>query len=424
MKKIPFKPFALLLAIGALAGGAYVWFTHDGRTPEERYKFAELATGEIRQTVSANGTLNPVTLVNVGTQVSASVKALYVDFNDEVKAGQILAELDDAMLAAQARQSKANLMSANATLDLALANADRMQTLFAQEYVSRQEVDQSVQALKSAQAQVRQVEAQADKDAANLGYTVIRSPVSGVVVDRQVDVGQTVAASFQTPTLFKIAQDLSQMQIDSAFAEADVGNIKVGQRVTFTVDAFPDRNFRGKVRQVRLNPTTTSNVVTYNVVVGVDNPEQILLPGMTAYVNITVAQNDDALLLPNAALRFRPSAEDGAAPAEKPRSAPGGVLSGAGGGMGGPGMGGGPRRNGNGGQGRPPGGATENQSKGTVYVLREGKPTAMIVTLGITDNRNTAVIGGELKAGDKVMVGIAETGKGAASGGSMQFRAF
>jgi HlyD family secretion protein len=419
MKKIPFKSLALLLALCVLAGGAYVWFTHDGRTPEERYKFAELATGEIRQTVSANGTLNPVTLVNVGTQVSASVKALYVDFNDQVKEGQVLAELDDAMLAAQARQSKANLMSANATLDLAVANADRMRTLFAQEYVSKQEVDQSVQALKSAQAQVRQVQAQADKDEANLGYTIIRSPVSGVVVDRQVDVGQTVAASFQTPTLFKIAQDLAQMQIDSAFAEADVGNIKVGQRVMFTVDAFPDKNFRGKVRQVRLNPTTTSNVVTYNVVVGVDNPDQILLPGMTAYVNITVAQNDNALLLPNAALRFRPPTEDATA-AEKPKSAPGGVLGGMTGGMG-PGMGG----TRGGGQSRQNNKASaESLSKGTVYVLREGKPTAVIVELGITDNRNTEITGGELKAGDKVIVGTADMGASASSGGSLQVRAF
>ncbi|MDR1349974.1 MAG: efflux RND transporter periplasmic adaptor subunit [Zoogloeaceae bacterium] len=419
MKKIPFKPLALSLALCVLTVSAYVWFTHDGRMPEERYKFAELTPGEIRQTVSANGTLNPVTLVNVGTQVSGSVKALYVDFNDQVKEGQVLAELDDAMLAAQSRQSKANLMSANATLDLAVANADRMRTLFAQEYVSKQEVDQSAQALKSAQAQVRQAQAQADKDEANLGYTIIRSPVSGVVVDRQVDVGQTVAASFQTPTLFKIAQDLAQMQIDSAFAEADVGNIKVGQQVMFTVDAFPDRNFRGKVRQVRLNPTTTSNVVTYNVVVAVDNPDQILLPGMTAYVNITVAQSDNALLLPNAALRFRPSAEE-TVPAEKPKSAPGGVLGGMTG-MGGPGMGG-PRRNSNG-QARQ-GGASERLSKGTVYVLREGTPTALIVNLGITDNRNTEIIGDELKAGDKVIVGIAEAGASASSGESLRVRAF
>ncbi|MDR3056315.1 MAG: efflux RND transporter periplasmic adaptor subunit [Zoogloeaceae bacterium] len=416
MKKIPFKSLALLLALCALAGGAYLWFTHDGRAPEERYKFAELTPGEIRQTVSANGTLNPVTLVNVGTQVSASVKALYVDFNDEVKAGQILAELDDAMLAAQARQSKANLMSANATLDLAVANADRMRTLFAQEYVSRQEVDQSIQALKSAQAQVRQVAAQADKDEANLGYTIIRSPVSGVVVDRQVDVGQTVAASFQTPTLFKIAQDLARMQIDSAFAEADVGNIKVGQPVLFTVDAFPDRNFKGEVRQVRLNPTTTSNVVTYNVVVAVDNPEQILLPGMTAYVNITVAQRSDALLLPNAALRFRPPAEENA-PAQKPKSAPGGVLGGMTG-MGGMGRGGNPSRPSGGGA------SAENPRKGTVYVLRDGKPVAVMVNLGITDNRNTEITGGDLKAGDRVIVGAAEAGASASGGGSLQVRAF
>ncbi|MDR1887808.1 MAG: efflux RND transporter periplasmic adaptor subunit [Zoogloeaceae bacterium] len=414
MKKIPSKPLALLLALSVLAGGAFAWYARDARSPEERYKFAELTTGGIRQTVSANGTLNPVTLVNVGTQVSGSVKALYVDFNDQVQQGQVLAELDDAMLAAQARQSKANLMSARASLDLAEANADRMRTLFAQEYVSKQEVDQSVQALKSAQAQVRQVQAQADKDEANLGYTIIRSPVSGVVVDRQVDVGQTVAASFQTPTLFKIAQDLAQMQIDSAFAEADVGNIRVGQPVQFTVDAFPDRSFKGEVRQVRLNPTTTSNVVTYNVVVAVDNPEQILLPGMTAYVNITVAQRDDALLLPNAALRFRPPTED-SAPAQK-RSAPGGVLGGMNG-MGGP-------RPGRNAQSQQGGASSESMSKGSVHVLRGGKPVAVSVDLGITDSRNTEITGGELKAGDRVIIGVAEAGASVPDGGSLRMRAF
>jgi len=302
------KPLPLfILAVLMSAAAWYFYGQGNRRSPEERYRLSTIAIGKLSQTVSANGTLNPVTLVNVGTQVSGRVKTLYVDFNDHVEQDQILAELDDSLLAAQLRQSEASLSSASASLDLARANEQRMRTLFAQEYVSRQELDQSVQALKTAQAQLRQAQAQFDKDRANLGYTIIRSPVSGVVVDRQVDVGQTVAASFQTPTLFKIAQDLSKMQIDSAFAEADVGNIRVGQPVRFNVDAFPDRSFQGEVKQIRLNPTTISNVVTYNVVVSVDNPEQILLPGMTAYVNITVARRDGVLLVPNAALRYRPA---------------------------------------------------------------------------------------------------------------------
>jgi len=410
MKKPSGKTF-LILTVLAVAGGLIFWyFKGDSRSPEQRYQLATIGNGSIRQSVSANGTLNPVILVNVGSQVSGSVKALHVDFNDQVAEGQILAELDDAILAAQARQSEASMMSANASLDLARANETRMRTLYAQEYVSKQELDQSVQALKSAQAQAQSAAAQADKDKANLSYSIIRSPVSGVVVDRQVDVGQTVAASFQTPTLFKIAQDLTRMQIDSAFAEADVGNIKVGQPVRFTVDAFPDRDFEGRVLQVRLNPTTTSNVVTYNVVVAVDNPEQILLPGMTAYVTIIVAQRKEALLVPNAALRFRPPVADNGKPKN---SAPGGIFSGV--------------------QVRPPsGGGRRSQSEssssgqGTVHVLRDGAIVPLTLKLGITDNRNTEVLEGELQVGDRVVTGeanMAATENGS-SGGGMRLRAF
>ena len=168
-----------------------------------------------------------------------------------------------------------------------------------------------MQARKAAKAQLALARAQNERDRAQLAYSIIRSPVSGVVVARNIDVGQTVAASFQTPTLFQIAQDLSRMQIDSSFAEADIGSIRVGQAVHFNVDAFPSRSFKGVVKQIRLNPTTQQNVVTYNVVVLVDNPEQILLPGMTSYVSIVVAEREDALLVPNAALRFKP-AENGA----------------------------------------------------------------------------------------------------------------
>ena len=346
--------------------------------------------GDITQTVSANGTLNPIVLVNVGTQVSGTVTRLYVDFNDKVEKNQPLLELDQSLLAAQARQSEANVGNVSATLDLARANEARMQALFAQEYVSRQELDQAVQARKSAEAQLAQARAAAEKDRVNLGYTVIRSPVSGIVVDRVVDLGQTVAASYQTPTLIKIAQDLSEMRIDSSFAEADIGKIKEGQKVRFTVDAFPDRSFTGEVQQIRMNPTTTQNVVTYNVRVSLANPDHILLPGMTAYVNIGVAESRDVLLVPNAALRFKP------AEADEPASG-NGAQSGASGGQG--------ARNGEA-KGR---GKKREGSSGRIYVVEGRTIRPVQVQLGITDNRNTEIVGGDLKEGDTIVVSEAPT---------------
>lgn len=411
MKRPQQKTVVLILAALLLAGGGYVAYqklTAPGL--EQRYKLQTLEKGELTQSVSANGTLNPVTLVNVGTQVSGTVKKLYVDFNDQVKQGQILAELDDSLYSAQVHQSDANIASARASLDLAIASEERMKSLFAQEYVSRQELDQAVQARRSAQAQLNQYKAANDKDRANLGYSVIRSPVSGVVVDRQIDVGQTVAASFQTPTLFKIAQDLTAMQIYTSFAEADIGNIRVGQPVKFNVDAFPNRQFKGEVKQVRLNPTTQQNVVTYNVVVVVDNPEQILLPGMTAYVNIAVAKRSEVLLVPNAALRYKPNGGQKPAPNAASTAANGAPAGGPGNGK----------------------GAGERQRKrdsasGTVHVLRGGEVVPVSVSLGITDNRNTEIVGGELNAGDQVIVGENlpdGANAGGSGGGTMRMRMF
>ena len=301
----------ILLGVTVIAGliGGGIWYSKQraAQNPEQRYKLLTLEKGDVTQTVSANGTLNPVVLVSVGTQVSGTVKKLYVDFNDHVKKGQALLELDDALVSATERQSAASVANAQATLELAQANEARIRQLFAQEYVSKQEFDQSRQALKSARAQLALARAQNDRDQANLNFTVIRSPVDGVVIDRVVDLGQTVAASFQTPVLIKIAQDLSEMRIDTSFAEADIGSLREGQKAKFTVDAFPSRNFIGDVQQIRLNPTNQQNVVTYNVRINVANPEQVLLPGMTAYVNIAVAQHNDVLMVPNAALRFKPA---------------------------------------------------------------------------------------------------------------------
>ena len=369
VKSLIWNKFTLMLMLIALGAGGYVyWGSSQKQTEQNRYRTVKLEQGDVTQTASANGTLNPVVLVSVGTQVSGTVKKLYADFNDKVQKGQVLMELDPPLFNAQVQQSEANVHNAQASLDLAQANEARMRTLLEQEYISRQEYDQSQQALKSGRAQVELAQAQLQKERTNLSYTVIRAPVSGVVVSREVDIGQTVAASFQTPTLFKIAQDLKQMQIDSSFAEADIGKIKVGQPVHFTVDAFAGRTFSGVVRQVRLNPTTLQNVVTYNVVVSVENPEQNLLPGMTAYVNIVVAERHDVVLVPNAALRFRPK------DIEQKKS--------------------GGKRNRKDGEGLG----------GTVYVLKNGKPDPVHIRIGITDNKVTEMLAGTLKAGDSVIV--------------------
>jgi HlyD family secretion protein len=419
MKKLRSPLALIILSVTIIAAGLVVYWQFFMSTPIQ-YRFQAVEKGDISQTVSANGTINPVTLVSVGTQVSGTVKKLYVDFNSKVEKGQILLELDDALLAAQQKQSEANLQSAEASLELATANEARMRSLFAQEYVSRQELDNAVQAKKSAQAQLKLSQATVEKDRANLAYSVIRSPVSGVVVDRSVDVGQTVAASLQTPTLFKIAQDLSKMQIDANFAEADIGNIRVEQTVRFTVDAFPNRNFKGVVKLIRLNPTTVSNVVTYDAVINVDNPEQILLPGMTAYVNITVAEHKDVLLVPNTALRFKPANADTQKPPVNQSSAPD--------------QKGDSSKN----SGRPEDSASGTKPKdekhlsghprdtfsGKVYVLENGKPKMVSVTLGITDNRNTEIIGGELKAGDQVVIGEAQADKPSSSGSRPPMRMF
>ena len=364
----------LVLILIAAAGGYFLWGKLHAPDAEARYRTAAVERGDLTQMASANGTLNPVVLVNVGTQVSGTVKKWFVDFNDHVKAGQVLLELDPALYQAQARQSEANLANAQSQLKLAQANGARTRSLFAQEYVSRQDLDASVQAVESARAQVALARAQVDKDRTNLSYSVIRSPVSGVVVSREVDIGQTVAASFQTPTLFKIAQDLAKMQIDSSYAEADIGNLKVGQQVIFRVDAYPNRSFQGAVRQLRLNPTTQQNVVTYDVVISVDNPEQILMPGMTAYVNIIVAARKNVLLLPNAALRFRPAE---AAPRQGKPGSP--ETAGA-------------------------GRSRSDASRATVYVLENGQAKPVTVEVGITDSRFTEVLGGELKEGAAVIV--------------------
>ena len=306
----------IIIVIGI---AAFILFR--GNKNEPKFRFDKVARGDIEMAVTATGTVNPVTTVLVGTQVSGTIKDIYVDFNTPVKKGQLIALIDPALFEAQVNQAKANLFSAKANLEKAEAilidakrTMDRNKELFSKNLIARSDLDTSETNYETAKASVSAVKSQvAQTEAAlslaetNFHYTRIVSPVGGIVVSRNVDVGQTVAASFQTPTLFSIAQDLTKMQIDTNVAEADIGNIKVGQDVEFTVDAYPDITFKGKVSQVRNAPITVQNVVTYDVVVQVENPELKLKPGMTANVSVIISTKKDVLKIPNAALRFKPS---------------------------------------------------------------------------------------------------------------------
>ena len=355
MVRFRHKLVVFLSLIVVLAGiyGVNFWRASE-KIPN--FRTEKITKGNITKSISANGTLNPVVLVNVGTQISGVINKLNVDFNDRVHKDQILAEIDPSLINAQLEQSQANLANAQASLKLARANARRSKELYAQDYIAKSELDQSVQALEAAKAQVDSAIGQLKRDKTNHGYTIIKSPVSGVVVSRNIDIGQTVAASFQTPTLFTIAQDLQRMQIDTSVAEADVGGIRVGQTVNFTVDAYPDRIFQGKVHRIRLDSKVLQNVVTYDVVIDVNNPEEILLPGMTAFVSIILEEKNDSLKLPLAALKFHPV-----------------------------------------------GGGTIKPGK-NVYRLDNNTVLAVPVQIGITDGKYGELMGGDLKAGDSVIL--------------------
>src|SRR5467141_2022753 len=283
------------------------------------YQTATVTRGAITQAVTATGTLNPVVNVQVGSQVSGNITKLFVDFNSQVKAGQVVAQIDPALFQATVTQAEGDLASAQALLELAKVNARRTQELFAKKTSSQADVDQAMANLHQAEANVKIKQGALDKAKADLEHCAITSPIDGIVISRNVDVGQTVAASLQAPIIFQIANDLTKMQIDSNVAEADVGVVAVDQNVDFTVDAFPTHTFHGKVTQVRNAPITVQNVVTYDTVIGVSNPELKLKPGMTANVAIKIAHRDNVLQIKNAALRYRPL--DAVAEPPKPASA-------------------------------------------------------------------------------------------------------
>ena len=291
-------------AVIAAAGGGYWYFRHNHQAPLA-FNTVAATHGELMQVVTATGTLNPVSSVLVGCQVSGTITTNYVDFNSQVQAGQLISQIDPRTYLAQVAQAEADLANSMASLELQQVEAKRSAQLYTNNLVSGSDYDTAIAGLHQAQAVVKIKQASLDNAKANLGYTKIFSPVDGVVISRAVDVGQTVAASFNTPTLFQIANDLTKMQIDSNVAEADVGGVLEGQLVEFTVDAYPYRTFHGGVRQVRNSPITVNNVVTYDTVISVTNSDYKLKPGMTANVSIIVAQRADALKIPNSALRFR-----------------------------------------------------------------------------------------------------------------------
>ena len=420
-----------LLVLAALAGGGY-WMLQKGNdeAAKPKYRTQPLDRGTIAQRITANGTLNPVTVVNIGTQISGTVTRLHADFNAVVKQGQVLAELDPALLKAQIAQSEANRRSMQATWTLARSTLERNQSLRDRGFISDSALDTARKDLDSAAAQIAALKAQIDRDRTNLSYSVIRSPINGVVVDRTIDVGQTVAASFQTPTLFKIARDLHAMQIDTSVSEADIGNIKAGMPVSFTVDAFRDKEFAGEVRVIRLNPTVQQNVVTYNVVIDVRNDTGVLLPGMTAQVGIVTQRRDNVVRLPNAALRFKP-AEDPEAKAPRTDKADGGQQRPASGDAtprkgpptGTPVAAGMVARSGASdvvaAPGRPPGAGRASR----VFKLSaNGELVPIEVRTGIADTRFTELIGENLKEGDALVVREMSGDKGAAVPGGPNFR--
>lgn len=369
--------FAFWLLLLAVSGAGYaLWKKMPAEQPLQKFKTETIARGDVVQTITANGTLNPVVVINVGTQISGTIQKLHVNFNDQVTAGQILAELDPSLLSATLKQSQANLASVEANLRLARTKETRARKLVAQGFVVQSQLDEAVEVLDAAKAQVKVVKAQIERDEANLRYSTIRSPISGIVIARPVDIGQTVAASFQTPTLFQIAQDLKVMQIDTSIAEADIGKIKLQQEVSFSVDTFPDKNFSGKVKQIRLNPTIQQNVVTYNVVIAADNTEGTLLPGMTAHVQINTQRREQVLRVANAALRYKPSDAD----------------------------------------------LVNKDSNPKLYKVIQGKPASFNVKLGIADNLYTEIVSGDLKEGDEVITRELGARKGQGDQGPFRFR--
>lgn len=357
----------ILVVIATLLGVSVLLFTK-----KDKVKFitTELTTDTITQYVEASGTIKPINTIEVGTQVSGTVAKIYVDFNSIVKKGDLLAELDPSLFQAAVDQSSAKLRNANAAFNKANAtlaykknNYQRYKHLYEKNYVSRDDVElaqanylQAKAELEAAKAEVSASKASLENNLTNLRYSKITSPVDGTVISREVDVGQTVAASFNTPKLFEVAQDLTKMQIETSVSEADIGKIKVGQEADYTLDGYQDRIFKGRVTQVRLASTTTNNVVTYTVIISVDNSEGLVIPGMSANVSVIVGNAKNVLCVDNKAFKFTPQDND------------------------------------------------KKYEKQGIWVLEKNTPKRYDVELGLSDENKTQITSKDLKAGDRVIL--------------------
>lgn len=354
-----------------------------------KWRTGKVDKGDIRQRISATGILNPVVSVTVGSQVSGTISALYADFNSQVKAGQPIAQIDPTLFQTQLVNDQANVRAAQAKTEDAKRQMDRGKRLFDDKLMAEQDYQTLVTAYQQALGNESGAQAAVIKDQTNIGYCTIKAPVAGTVISRAVDVGQTVAASFATPNLFVIGKDLTKMQVLATIDEADIGGVKDGQPAMFTVDAFPDMQFKGAVGQVRLQPTTTNNVVTYTVVVNVPNDDLRLLPGMTANITILTAHETHVLRVPNAALRFNPAAFLPELKASQQGQRPAGGAPGA--------M-----------QAKRDAGHVVKRDDHVWTLDAMGKPKQVPVTLGISDGQFTEVSGDGISEGMPVLVGIEE----------------
>jgi HlyD family secretion protein len=390
-----------MVALVIVGGG--IGYFHHGRDDRSAYQTVAVTRGDLTQLVTATGTLNPVVNVTVGSQVSGIINKLNVDYNSIVQSNEVIAEIDPSTYQAAVEQAEADLANARANLELQQAEAERSVELFTNKLVSSSDYDTAIATLHEAEAMVQIKRAALDNATANLGYCKIRSPVDGIVISRLIDLGQTVASSFNTPTLFQIANDLTKMQIDSSVAEADIGSVINGQSADFTVDAYPYRTFYGKVVQVRNSPTNANNVVTYDCVISVTNTDYKLKPGMTANISFIVAERENVLTIPNAALRFHPP--DSAVVVTNSGATPPGSNS-----VNVAGTSGGQGHRGSHGHGERP-------VFHTVFVLSgtggAAKLQAVQVKTGISDGISTEVISG-LDEGAPVVTGMVTTGTPAA----------
>lgn len=382
-------PLGTIAAVLASVVGYLVLNTED-KAPT-RYRTTAVSRGNVETAVTATGMINPLLSVLVGTQVTGRVKSLHADFNSVVKAGDVIARIDPSLYQARRDQAEASMVTAKAAVASAEATLlqkqrelDRATSLLTQHFISQNEVDLvsslyqgALAQVKVANAQVRQAEAQLRAADLDLKYTVIRAPVDGIVIARNVEVGQTVTASFQTPNLFLIGQDLAQMQIDTNVSEADIGGITVGNAARFTVDAYPSEAFRGTVKQVRLAPVNIQNVITYNVVIEVGNRDLRLKPGMTAHVTIEIVRKDGVLLAPSAALRFTPPVKTRSGSGSKHKD-------------------------------QSSGQATEQAGDATVVwkLGPAGVPERVPLRLGVADSQYVEILEGDVKEGDEVIIGV------------------